>query len=273
MLPARTNFRSARHAVAKRRRAFRSPISDLRSPAPLNSQPPRSRKLSESTLNRSSGFTLLELLVVIGIISILLVAVIPAVTSLSKSSGRKGAISNLLGAIEQARAEAIKSGQATYVVFPTFPSGTSQTTLDHYHYKSYAIFEGDPANPGTPKQLTKWQTLPTGIALRSKSSAPESLTNPTNLSKDTTSMFKFIPDSGTTPTFYYLKFNSNGEIELPPNGVTLAVFEGYVDTSNTEIITGVKDAFSPPNPLATGAINISHLTGRAEPTATATPTS
>src|SRR5205807_7976742 len=90
-----------------------------------------------------SAFTLLELLVVIAIISVLLVAVIPAVNSFSKSSGRKGAISNLLGAFEQARAEAIKSGQATYVVFPTFASGTSQTTLDRYNYKSFAIFEDD----------------------------------------------------------------------------------------------------------------------------------
>ena len=65
-----------------------------------------------------AAFTLLELLVVVGIISVLLVAVIPAVNSLSKSSGRKGAISNLLGAIEQARAQAIKDGRRTYVVFP-----------------------------------------------------------------------------------------------------------------------------------------------------------
>src|SRR5437660_12009327 len=102
------------------------------------------------------------------IIAMLLVALIPAI-GISKSSGRKGAISNLLGAIEQARAEAIKSGQATYIVFPTFSSGTSQTTLDRYNYKSFAIFEDDPANPATPKQLTRWQTLPTGIAIRAKS--------------------------------------------------------------------------------------------------------
>jgi prepilin-type N-terminal cleavage/methylation domain-containing protein len=224
-----------------------------------------------SLVTRHAAFTLLELLVVIGIVSILLVAVIPAVTSLSKSSGRKGAISNLLGGIEQARAEAIKTGQATYVVFPTFGSSTLQTTLDRYNYKSYAIWEDDPTTtPASQKQISNWKSLPTGVAIRSKTSAPESLNN---LSKDTSSMFKFTPDSSATPTFYYMKFNANGEIEFPNSSVMLAVFEGYVDTSNSEIITGAKDSFSPPNPLATEAINVSHLTGRAEPTATATPTS
>ena len=61
------------------------------------------------------AFTLLELLVVIGIIAILMAMIAPAVTSLSKSNGRKAAIANLLGGIEQARAQAIADGQATYV--------------------------------------------------------------------------------------------------------------------------------------------------------------
>src|SRR6266571_1834156 len=102
------------------------------------------------------GFTLIELLVVIGIIVMALAALVPAVTSLSKSGGRRAARNSLLGGIEQARAEAIKSGQATYVVFPTFTSGT-QSTLDRYNYRSYAIFEDDAANPGNVKQLTEWK--------------------------------------------------------------------------------------------------------------------
>src|SRR5207244_3309089 len=112
------------------------------------------------------------MLVVLGMIVILLSAVVPVVTSLSKANGRKAAMANLLGGIEQARAEAIKSGQATYVVFPAFTSGT-QSTLDRYNYRSYAIFEDDAASPtpsptppcaGNVKQLTPWKSLPTGVA-------------------------------------------------------------------------------------------------------------
>jgi len=119
-----------RFSFPRRRPLFRFlPPSDLRSRTSALAPIP-----SHVTSHKSLSFTLIELLVVMGIISILLVAVIPVVNSLSKSSGRKTAVSNLLGAIEQAHSQAIKDGQATYVVFPTFTSG-SQATLDRYHYK------------------------------------------------------------------------------------------------------------------------------------------
>ena len=222
----------------------------------------RSRGFTVKQRERSRAFTLLELLVVIGIISILLVAVIPAVTSLSKSSGRKGAISNLLGAIEQARAEAIKTGQSTYVVFPTFGSGTSQTTLDRYNYKSFAIWEDDPSTtPASQKQLTKWQTLPTGIAIRAAGSAPLSgLADPATLTPPVTSL-TFTPDSKATPVFLCVKFNTNGEVESPVNNVTLTVFEGYVN-GGTEVMTSAKDANG--DPASQESLAIARLTGRAE---------
>src|SRR5438094_8866090 len=105
-----------------------------------------------------------------GIVIMALAALVPAVTSLSKSGGRRAARNSLLGGIEQARAEAIKSGQATYIVFPTFASGT-QSTLDRYNYRSYSIFEDDAANPGNVKQLTDWKSFPTGIAIRAAGTA------------------------------------------------------------------------------------------------------
>ena len=211
------------------------------------------------------GFTLIELLVVMGIIALLMALVAPAVTSLSKSNGRIAAVSALLGAIEQARAEAIKSGQATYFVFPIFTSGT-QSTLDRYNCKSYAIFEDDPAYPGGAKQLTSWNPLPTGVALRSRGTASLSnLANPNSLSPVPT--FTFAPDASAAPTYKCLKFNSNGEIEAPVADVLLGVFEGFVNGTN-EVITGATDGGNPPNPLAVGYIAVSRWTGRAEPTAT-----
>ena len=46
----------------------------------------------------------------IGVISIMLVAIIPAVTSLSKSSGGKSAVSGLMNSLEQARALVLTTG-------------------------------------------------------------------------------------------------------------------------------------------------------------------
>jgi prepilin-type N-terminal cleavage/methylation domain-containing protein len=210
---------------------------------------------------RFRAFTLVEMLIVMIIMLIALGALIPAVTSLSKSNGRQAATSNLIGAIEQARAEAIKSGQPTYVVFPTTLSSTDPNLVQRYSYHSYAIFEDDPLNPATPKQLSGWKTLPTGVSLRSA------------ISSWSLASFQFTP-VGSAQSFPFLKFNANGEVEAPaapPANVLLGIFEGYVVSNGSEVITGAKDSSNPPNPLASEYISVSRITGRAEPTATPTP--
>jgi type II secretory pathway pseudopilin PulG len=208
-----------------------------------------------------TAFTLLELLVVMGIIIIALAALVPAVTSLSKSGGRRAARNALLGGIEQARAEAIKSAQATYVVFPTFTSGT-QSTLDRYNYRSYAIFVDNAANPGSVKQLTDWKSFPTGVALRAAGTAALSnLADPATLTPSVA--FNFAPDGSAAP-FRCFKFNSNGEVQAPAANVLLGIFEGYV--SNGSEVATTKDASG--NPSAVEYILVSQFTGRAEPTAT-----
>src|SRR5438552_8856942 len=166
---------------------------------------------------RLRAFTLVEMLVVLGMIVILLSAVMPVVTSLSKANGRKAAMANLLGGIEQARAEAINTSQATYVVFPTFGAGTTQSTLDRYNYKSYAIFEDNAANPGSVKQVTPWKALATGVALRAAGTAALANLAPTASPTPSppTPTFTFTPDTSATPVYQYLKFNSNGEVEAP----------------------------------------------------------
>src|SRR5438093_4826853 len=153
--------------------------------------------LTPALRERFRALTLIEMLVVLGMIVILLSALVPAVTSLSKANGRKAAMANLLGGIEQARAEAINTSQATYVVFPTFGAGAAQSTLDRYNYKSYAIFEDNAANPGSVKQVTPWKALPTGVALRATGTAAlANLTDPASLNPSPT--FGFTPDTGTT---------------------------------------------------------------------------
>jgi type II secretory pathway pseudopilin PulG len=212
--------------------------------------------VNESFLSRKPkamrAFTLLELIIVMGIIVALFAVIVPATTSLFKSSGRKGAVSSLLGAIEQAHTLAIKDGQPTYVVFPTLPSGSTPALLQRYSYRSYAIFQDDAANPGTTKQVTSWQTLPTGISIRSGSLS--------YLSK--TKTFNFSPIGATdTEKFPFLKFEADGGVD--PSSTKTAIgtvdfglFEGQVDSNGNDQMTSS-------NKTLTDTINVSRLTGRA----------
>lgn len=189
----------------------------------------------------------------IGIIAVLLVAALPAVTSMSKSSARKSAISGLLGIIDQARAQAIQDGKSTYVVFPDkLPSNNNPSMAQRYSYRSYAIFEDDLV-AGTPKQLTPWRSLPTGVSLRIGS---------LNYLANTIS-FPFTPLPGTNGPFPFLKFTANGEIDPSttrnPNNTTgtiqFGVFEGFVDGGGAERSTN-KTNF-------TESVEVQRLTGRA----------
>jgi prepilin-type N-terminal cleavage/methylation domain-containing protein len=203
--------------------------------------PGRYRRLSchPSPVTRHAAFTLLELLVVMGIIALLLAALIPTV-NISKSTGRKGAVSNLVGAFEQARSLAIKDGRPAYVVLTTNLSSTDQNLVQRYSYRSYAIFEDeeDPAKPGTfkQKQSTEWKVLPTGVSLRSDISA-----TPWVADID----FPFTPEGASkTEKFPYLKFNSSGQVDspAPANGqIQLRIFEGYVSAGGSEHMTSSKN--------------------------------
>ncbi len=187
-----------------------------------------------------SAFTLLEMLLVIGIISILLVAVIPVVNSLSKSGGRKATASLLLSGIEQTRAQAIKDGRVTYMAFAAQPTGatssiTDKKILDRYFYHSYAIFEDDSDFTKPKIQVTAWKIFPVGVSLRTEISFPPppgGQTNACNAAWNSTA-FAFTPANSAAESFPYIKFDEGGTLVAPtpinPGPMLLRFFEGFVD--------------------------------------------
>ncbi len=167
----------------------------------------------------------MELLVVIGIISLLLVAVIPAVNSLSKSSGGKSAVSGLMNSLEQARALALSSGSATYVVF------ADQTTPENYRCKAYIVFQ---EKNFIATAVTKWNFLPTGISFLPATGL---------LSPPTPAIAFDCPGTiGATPALPYIKYDSNGMVAAPTVTANLFVnfFSGFVDQGGTPTYTDKK---------------------------------
>ncbi len=208
-----------------------------------------------------SAFTLVEMLVVIGIISILLVAVIPAVNSLSKSSGSKSAVSNFMNAVEQARSLAITSGSATYVVFAdeTLTSNDSSAP-DKYRAKAYIIFQD---KDFVPVAITKWYFLPTGISFLPGAGL---LT-----AKDPAIKFVCPGNVGATAiSLPFIKFDPQGMVALPadPTVMFVGFFSGTVSAAGTKTFT---DSTQKTNQKF-DQVTISRLTGRARYVDPYTPT-
>lgn len=211
------------------------------------------------------GFTLVELLVVIGIISVMLVAIVPAVNSLSKGAGRKGAVGNLLSGVEQARALAITERRNTYVAFITsLPGSVPPSLAEEYSYRAWAVFADAPGG-GARVQVTKWQQLPRGISFRSVEEPPEAdgrvagtcITSTTNTQ---TGSFPFSPAS-VTITCPYLQFDLSGSVVQPttPAPLRLVMFEGAV-AADAERPTARDSANQP----VRAEIQLAKFTGRAK---------
>jgi prepilin-type N-terminal cleavage/methylation domain-containing protein len=242
--------------------AHESLITDHRSPpricAPALRPPPSA--FTPEPRERPRAFTLLEMLVVIGIIAILLVAVIPAVNSISKSTGRKGAMSNVTSMIEQARSLALSDARNTYIAFATvLPAGATPQMIQDYSYRAYAVFE-DTASGGGKAQVSKWQKLPTGISFRNQDEPIGTGTCLTSTTNTTTTAFSFSPLGGaTTITCPYIEFDSTGAIIQPSSAapMRLVAFEGNV-SGGTENPTARESGGDP----VRDEVQVERFTGR-----------
>jgi prepilin-type N-terminal cleavage/methylation domain-containing protein len=198
---------------------------------------------------KTSAFTLVEMLVVIAIIVSVAVVALPAITSLSKSSSRRTAVSLTMAALDQARTLALGHSTPHYLVFadadPTWP--------ETHRQRAFAVFEEtyDPQNEVYRRQpVSAWTQLPSGIAF--KADADTIFAAPRE-------KFYCHP-AGRELALPCFKFTDIGGLELPTKVefARLRLFEGFIDAGGTAVTTNKAGA------AAEEVIKVSLQTGRAQ---------
>lgn len=157
-------------------------------PGKPNSEPeaPRTGRPEVCPTARLRAFTLLELLIVIGIIGVLAATSVPAIRSLTQSQSVAAAHRQVLDELDLARHLALSGRRTVYMVFvpPTMRSHFDQvrqyetepqrtrdmrrlTNLVNGQFTAYALFTkrtvGDQPGRGTPRYLSEWKQLPDGM--------------------------------------------------------------------------------------------------------------
>jgi prepilin-type N-terminal cleavage/methylation domain-containing protein len=202
-----------------------------------------SSAISRSSRGARRAFSLLELLAVMAIIAILLGLLTPAISAMTSTAGRKGAVNILMNTFEQARVAALESGRNVYVVLwrRIYPEQDAIMVLR----------DPDPAGTNTDyEQLTRWIKLPKGVLLHTVGNdniLVDKLALPQGDSGFDQSkspvLSKLSLQSGEN--LHVLAFNAHGGVAFPasPTKLMLIVSEGVRGSGGTEaLISNHKEA-------------------------------
>lgn len=203
-----------------------------------------------------SAFSLVEMLVVAGMVALLLTVTVPAIRGMMGSYGKVAAVDQLLSLFDHARSLALAQGRSTYVAFADADSQPD------YRCRAAAIFQDteDLANP--PAQITPWQELPPGYCFSSSPDSPSLLDIPQEQTPSETTNPSFPrPVTKVAAPLPYVKFNASGAVAYPADSTRARLFLslGYLDKEKRLILTGPQSTKS----QAPQQIRLSVFTGRA----------
>jgi prepilin-type N-terminal cleavage/methylation domain-containing protein len=203
----------------------------------------------------SRAFTLLELMVVLGIIGFLAAMTLPHVANYNRANAVSTASRQLLDAVSLARSRAMANRSTVCLVFvppiwnafqnPSFfglpfaPANQAQlTNLLAHQYTAYALLSmrtvGDQPGRSFPHYLTEWQTLPTGVYVWPYQFNPQSpavnitTTNTFNGSTDTELVPPFATNQFPFPSINAVTFMNLPYIAFTPQGTLLTQTNQYI---------------------------------------------
>jgi len=219
----------------------------------------------------AKAFSLVELVVVIGVIALMTSMLLPSIAGFSSTAGRRGAVNIVMNTFEEARVAALESGQNVYVAF-----ADSDFPISEMRYSAFMVFrdatdeEKDPNGDGNTSDgqpyviLKKWTRLPKNIAFKRINNSLV----PTGGGQTTFSGLKtLMPSTQQDDTFPVLTFNSSGVVSggpTPPNPIQIFLYEGYYGNGQDNFTRNAGDLFE--------KITLSRYTGRAQLDVTTTAT-
>ncbi len=221
-------------------------------------------KISARQKSAPSGFSLLELLVVVAVMAIMMSLLAPAVAGFSSTAGRRGAVNIVMNTFEQARVAALESGQTVYIGF-----ADAEFPVEDMRYAAFIVFrdatdeeKNDPVSPRNYVVLKKWTRLPKRIAFK----RIDSSLVPTTTSGS--QLFGGLKNelgsslSSWNEEMPVIAFNSSGAVAQPSNNLRIYLYEGYFGdgkdnlTRNNSVQEGSSGLFE--------KISVSRYTGRAQ---------